>query len=193
MVNGANDADVLIARLRDVDVQRTRPAAFGKIVVNRFQYAKEQQSDADACREHHRDPARIGVVGFSIFTTDPDRADRQDDQDQAEQQNGINGQNQKPVKGAGQPRSEPAKKRSRGLLVRQRNQDKRDNQKTGNQEYRVVDVQSKWSDIILTQNIIRIELVFFGQIRWRVFHIRHDAPPFTVVMLTTLRKRKRQG
>ena len=77
VVDGADDADILVPRLGRSHAQRGRVPAFREVVVDRLAHAEEQEANADACREHHRDPARIGIVRHGILAAYSDRPQRQ--------------------------------------------------------------------------------------------------------------------
>ena len=154
----ADDADIFIAGLGDVDVQRPRVPVFGEVVVDRLQNTEEQQADADARREHHRDPPGVGIVGFRVLAADPDLSDRQHNQSEAEQGDRIDRKHQIPVEGACQPRPKPAEEGGRAFLIGQREDHKSQDQNAGDDEDRIVNIQSERPDIVLTEFVFGREI-----------------------------------
>ena len=158
MVDGPDDADVLVAGLADVDVERPGVPAFREVVVRRLKHAEEQEPDADAGGEHHRDPAGIGIVRLGVLAADPDRTDRQENEGQAEEEHDVDRNDQEPVELAGQERPEPAEECGRRLLVGQCNEHERDDQQARYQEHGVVDVEAERPDVVLAKFEIRLEI-----------------------------------
>lgn len=120
----------------------------GRKMRHRFGNTEKHQADAHARRKQHREPADITVVGSGILAAETNPAKWRHDQENGEQDEDVAGTDEKPVKRGCQKWPQPAEKLCCSLLKHQRDNDKGNNRKSGNQENRIVYIKSERGDVV---------------------------------------------
>ena len=143
---------------RRLDVLRIDPERRVLEMIDRLQDAEEHQPDAHAGREQHREPAEIAVVGLGIRAAEADLAVGRDDQEQAEQHEDVGRHHEQPVEGRGQPGSEPAEELGRPLLEHQNQNHEADDDDGGDEEHRIVEVETEDADVVLADLVVGLGL-----------------------------------
>ena len=130
-------------------------------IIGRLKHAKEHQANAHARGKKHGEPTDVAIIGFRIRTAEPNGSHRCHDEQQAKQDENVCRRQEEPVKGAGQRRTQPAKKCSGLLRCEERVNDEGDDAKPRNRKNRVVNVELKRADagfyVVLTDLVFGID------------------------------------
>ena len=130
-------------------------------MIDRLQHPEEHQADAHAGGEQHREPADVAVLGFRLLSAQPDLAERRDDQHHADDDEDVAGGQEEPVEAGRQGAADVVEDRADLVLEGQRQHHESDDHQTGDQEYRIVDVQSEGTqvglDVVLADLVVGLD------------------------------------
>jgi len=123
---------------------------------HRLRHAKEHQPNAHTGGKKHGEPSHISIIRLCIRTPQSNFAKWRDHQKQTKQHENICRTNKEPIKCGCYRVPQRTKKFSCLSLKHQGNEYEDDDRKSGYQKNRIVDIEPKGRDVLLTNFIVCI-------------------------------------
>ncbi len=132
-------------------------------VIDRFQHAEEQQADANAGREQHREPGQVAILRRGVWAAQADLAVGQHDQCQTEQDEAVHHDHEVAVEGAGGEADNGLKEitGSLGEQQRQHDEDNRGQRRDGEDPVMYIEADGPQAafEVVLPDGIVRLHIV----------------------------------